>query len=83
MNDMQIFVLCKRMAKKRERLTHAMQICILCKQIGKRARMSCTLCSVQQKKANTSRTKKGNLFKLSFFRAEVVISAKHISSAPK
>jgi hypothetical protein len=49
MNDMQIFVLCKRMAKKRERLTHAMQICILCKQIGKRARMSCTLCSVQKK----------------------------------
>jgi hypothetical protein len=29
------------------------------------------------------RAKEGNLFKSSFFGAEVVVSAKHISSAPK
>jgi hypothetical protein len=34
------------------------------------------------KKANDLRTKEGNSFKSSIFRVEVVISAKHISSAP-
>jgi hypothetical protein len=33
--------------------------------------------------SNVLRTKEGNSFKSSIFRVEVVISAKHISSAPK
>jgi hypothetical protein len=44
-----------------------------------------TTCTIVQGKNHhlEGKTKEGNLFKLSFFGAGVVISAKHISSAPK
>jgi hypothetical protein len=82
MNDMQIFVLCKRMAKKK-RDSRTPCKSVFC--VNKLKKGTHVIHSMQRtaKKGQHMRTKKGNLFKLSFFRAEVVISTKLISSAPK
>jgi hypothetical protein len=71
------------MAKKRERDSHTPCKSVFCVNKLEKGHACHAHYAAYKKKANTSRTKKGNLFKLSFFRAEVVISAKHISSAPK
>jgi hypothetical protein len=82
---MPISVLCKRIAKKgtHAQHTHARQCCVRIEKKGTHAQHAYG--EAYMKKSNTLTVKENNLLKLSFFGAEVVISAsaKHISLASR